>query len=74
MVKKIDYSLWFNILKTGTYTLVGTIATLSVQFLGQGMEIKSAIAYGVSFGIFAGIKNFVKYKFNIDLDLSKLKA
>ena len=69
--KKNDVIL--NLLKTATYSIVGTASTLIIQVLGDGMDIKSALVYGIAFGVIAGIKNFVKHAFDVDLDLARLK-
>lgn len=69
--KKFDLAKSF--LKIATYGVIGTVSTSLVQLIGEGMNIKEALIYGVSIGIVAGMKNIVKHYFGIDLDFTKIK-
>lgn len=68
-----DYSLWLNLLKAGTYTIVGFIATYSVEAIQGGASLKNGLIIGIAIGVIAGIKNFVKHSWNLDLDLTRIK-
>ena len=70
---KKDYSFILNLLKTGTYAVVGFISTYTIEAIQGGANFNNAIVIGAGMGVIAGIKNFIKYKFNVDLDLTKLK-
>jgi len=69
----VNNKISFNLLKAGTYALIGTIGTYVVTAIQGGANIPNALITGVSFGLIAGLKNFVKYQFGLDLDLTKLK-
>lgn len=69
---KEKWSLWLTVLKTGTYALIGFIGDGIVQALSGGMDFKQSLIVGVSVGLISGLKNFVKVKFDTDLDLTKL--
>lgn len=68
-----NYSFILNLLKTGTYAVVGFIGTYTVEAIQGGANFNNAIVIGVGMGVVAGIKNFIKHRFNVDLDLTKLK-
>jgi len=67
------YDFWKTLLKGATYTLIGTAGDAVIQTVGGGVDIKEALVIGISIGVVAMIKNIVKFVWNIDLDLTKLK-
>ena len=71
MKKKIN-EIKLNILKASTYAIWGIISATIVSAIQGGMPLYQAVIYGLAFGIAAGFKNFVKHKFNINLDFIKL--
>ena len=71
---KEDYSILVTCLKAGTYALIGGAGQAIIGLMGEGLDYKSAIATGLVIGIVAGLKNFVKHYFNVDIDLARLKA
>lgn len=71
--KKQQFDFWKSILKTATYTAFGTAATMVMQSIQGGMDIKEAAIYGLFMGCAAGLKNVAKHGFNLDLDLATLK-
>lgn len=67
------YSLTINLLKTITYGLLGTISTVVVQSIGEGVDYKTALITGIGIGVIAGIKNLIKHTLGVDLDLARIK-
>jgi precorrin isomerase len=68
-----NYDFWKTILKSVTYTVIGTAGTTIIQLLNEDMDLQKALVIGVSIGVVAGLKNAVKFLFDVDLDLAVLK-
>ncbi len=67
------YSFLINLLKAITYGVLGTVSTIAIQLIGEGVEYRTALIYGAGIGVVAGIKNLFKHAFSIDLDLARIK-
>lgn len=63
----------YNWLKGLTYAFISSVGTVVVQAVQGGMNLKSAVATGVVVGILAGTKNYMKHKYDVDIDLTYLK-
>jgi precorrin isomerase len=68
-----NYDFWKTILKSVTYTVIGAAGTTIIQLLNEDMDLQKALVIGVSIGIVAGLKNAIKFLFDVDLDLAVLK-
>jgi len=67
------YNVWITALKGATYAAITSAATMGIQLAQEGINLQEALITGISVGLVAGLKNFVKFKYNIDLDFSKIQ-
>ena len=70
-MKKIN-SIKLNLIKGATYAIWGAIAAGITAAIRGGAPLSEAVIIGVSFGIAAALKNYVKHKFGINLDFISL--
>lgn len=76
VVKKQDkkqYDFWITLLKGATAALIVALTDSVIQSINGGVDIKQSVIIGVGVGLVAAVKNVLKFVWNIDLDLSKLK-
>jgi len=73
VIKKEVYDFWITLLKGVTYATLTGAGTVLVQYLGDGVDIKQALILSGVVGVLAGIKNVVKFVWNIDIDFAALK-
>lgn len=70
--KKV-YDFWITLLKGTTYAVLTGAGTVLIQYMGDGVDLKQALILSGTVGILAGIKNVVKFIWNIDIDFAALK-
>lgn len=69
-----NYSVLITCLKASTYALMGAAGQAIIGLMGEGLDWKTSIATGLVIGVIAGLKNFAKHYFEIDIDLARLKS
>ena len=73
-MEKQNYDVIKTVLKSATYSIIGTAGTMIIQYLQSGVDYKTAIISGLVIGAFAGVKNLMKFYFDMDLDLAAIKS
>jgi hypothetical protein len=72
-MSKETYDFWITLLKGTTYAVLTSAGTAIVQYMGDGVDIKTCLVTGGVVGILAGIKNIVKFVWNIDIDFARIR-